>query len=381
MYRFIPYVLKTLFRHRTRTLLTMSGAAVAFFVFCFVGAVGEGLDNLTKNSSAERSLIVFQANRFCPFTSLLPEDYARTIQKLPGVRDVVPIKVFTNNCRASLDVVVFHGVPTDKLKAARSFNIVSGDWSDYEKRTDGALVGRALANRRKLTPGDPFTVGGVTVKVAGIYSAPVAAEEDFVYTPLEFLQRLRGRNDVGKVTQFEVHLQEKADPKAIAKQIDAEFLSGPVGTDTRLKGAFQENALGDLVELIRSARWLGYACVGLLVFALVATTTVMAVQDRTAEYAVLRTLGFTGQGIFGLVISESWLVSLLGGALGAVLASVVLAVSGLSLGAEGVSISFDPSWHIGLLALVVSGIVGIIAGAFPAFQAARSEIVAALRAV
>src|SRR5205823_258259 len=108
--RFLPYVLKNLWRQRTRTVLTASGAAVALTVFCFIGAVQEGLAKLTQGQLADRVLIVFQANRFCPSTSRLPEDYTRIIGKLPGVRDVIPIKVFMNNCRASLDLVVFHGV-------------------------------------------------------------------------------------------------------------------------------------------------------------------------------------------------------------------------------------------------------------------------------
>src|SRR5207245_2103072 len=102
VWKFLPYVLKNLWRHRVRTALTVSGAAVALFVFCFVGAVREGLAGLTQRRQADRSLIVFQANRFCPFTSKLPEDYARTIAGVDGVADVVPVKVFMNNCRASL---------------------------------------------------------------------------------------------------------------------------------------------------------------------------------------------------------------------------------------------------------------------------------------
>jgi len=95
--KFAPYVLKSLWRNRTRTALTVSGAAVALFVFCFVGAVQDGLANLTQGVQAERTLIVFQASRFCPSTSRLPQDYAGRIEKLPGVRDVLPIKVMTNN--------------------------------------------------------------------------------------------------------------------------------------------------------------------------------------------------------------------------------------------------------------------------------------------
>ncbi|MBC7820567.1 MAG: ABC transporter permease, partial [Planctomycetaceae bacterium] len=111
MFRFAPYVLKSLWRHRVRTLLTVSGTAVALFVFSFVEAVQEGLDRLTREQLGDRSLIVFQANRFCPSTSKLPEDYSRRVAKLPGVNEAVPIKVYMTNCRASLDVVGFHGLP------------------------------------------------------------------------------------------------------------------------------------------------------------------------------------------------------------------------------------------------------------------------------
>src|SRR3972149_4642207 len=118
MFRFIPYVLKTLWRHRSRTILTVSGAAVALFVFSFVGSVQQGMDAIHKRQESKQSLVMFQTNKFCPATSHLPQDYAYKIKKLDGVRDVIPVQVFTNNCRASLDVVVFYGVPPKQLRAA-----------------------------------------------------------------------------------------------------------------------------------------------------------------------------------------------------------------------------------------------------------------------
>ena len=88
-----------------------------------------------------------------------------------------------------------------------------------------------------------------------------------------------------------------------------------MATTTRSKGVFQRDTLADLAELIGFAHWLGYACVG-LVLALVATTTVMAVQDRIKEHAVLQTLGLRPGRIFRLVLAESVLQSLAGGLLG-----------------------------------------------------------------
>ncbi len=123
MFKFIPYTLKTLWRHRSRTILTVSGSAVALFVFCFVGAVQEGMNDLQRRQEAKGSLIAFQANKFCPATSHLPQDYDQQIARLDGVREVVPVQVFTNNCRASLDVVVFYGVPPEKLRKARDLSL------------------------------------------------------------------------------------------------------------------------------------------------------------------------------------------------------------------------------------------------------------------
>ena len=141
MLRFTPYLLKTLWRHRSRTMLTVSGSAVALFVFCFVGAIQEGMNELADQQQADSSLIVFQANKFCPATSHLPQDYERTIARIEGVREVVPIQVFTNNCRASLDVVVFYGLPAERIQRVRDLQLTGGDWSDFRRHQDAAVVG------------------------------------------------------------------------------------------------------------------------------------------------------------------------------------------------------------------------------------------------
>jgi putative ABC transport system permease protein len=375
---FFPYVAKSLWRHRTRSLLTISGAGVALLVFCFVSSVQRGLLALTESQESGRTLIVFQENRFCPQSSKLPQDYSRTIAKLPGVTNVIPIKVFTNNCRASLDSIVFQGMPEAQLKQARSLTLESGSWDSFARQGDGALVGAAVAGRRKLKTGDKFTIGDITVLVAGVFHSTDAAEEGLIYTHLDFLQRARSQTEVGVVTQLEVHLADRADPDAVARAIDAEFHTGPVATTTRTKGMFQADTLADLAELIGFIHWLGYACVG-LVLSLVATTTVMSVQDRIKEHAVLQTLGFRPLRVFRLVLVESTLLSTLGGGLGVAAGLMFLAWSGMSIAAEGVTIAFRPSWDIALQGIAASIAVGLLAGLAPGWQAARTEIVPALR--
>jgi putative ABC transport system permease protein len=76
---------------------------------------------------------------------------------------------------------------------------------------------------------------------------------------------------------------------------------------------------------------------------------------------------------------ESWLLSSLGGLLGVAGASLLLVSTGMSIAAEGVTIAFEPSLSLAIRGIVVTTIVGILAGLAPGWQAARAEIVPALR--
>ncbi|APZ93579.1 ABC transporter permease [Fuerstiella marisgermanici] len=374
----LAYILKTITRHRTRTLLTVTGAAVAMFVFCFVGSVQEGLHRLTTGADADRSLIVFQENRFCPTSSRLPEDYSQKIREISGVKDVMPIQVWTNNCRASLDIVVFNGANPAQLQKTRPIQLTDGSWTAFSSRRDAAIVGRNVAQRRNLKVGDQFSIGDISVHVSGVFSSAVPSEENLIYTSLEFLQYTRGLDAAGLVTQHEVLLTADAAPDVVASEIDEALRSGPVTTTTRRKGAFQASTLSDLVDLIGFAHWLGYACVG-LVLSLVATTTVMSVQDRLKEYAVLQTIGVRPMRTMRLVLAESTILCVIGGLVGTLLATAALAIGGFAIGAEGATIAFRPSLSLVLSGTAVSLMVGIAAGIAPAIQAATVPIVDALQ--
>ncbi len=378
--KLIAYILKSLWGHRSRTMLTVAGSAVALFVFCFIQSIQEGMDDLKQRKEAQGSLIVFQANKFCPATSHLPQDYDQQISKFAGVQEVVPIQVFTNNCRASLDVVVFYGVPPKKLRTARDFSFLSGNWSDFETHQDAAIIGQSVAARRGIKVGDKFSIGDLSVNVAGVYKSDNPAEENYIYSHLEFLQRRQGVNQVGTVTQLEVILKPGTDPIVTSSAIDEKFRGGPVETNTRAKGVFQAKSLGDLSQLIEMSYYLGLACVG-LVLALVATTTLMSVEDRIQEHAVLRTLGFSGLKVFGLVLAESTLLSIAGGLLGVGTALIILKISSLSVGAEAVTIAFIPSFHLAWIGMLLAMATGFCAGIVPAYYASRTEIVPALRNV
>lgn len=377
MWKYLPYIRKNILGHRVRSAMTVLGTALLLFLFLFVTSVQNGLDRVLE--SRDDRLIVFQAYRFCPSSSQLPVYYRDTIRAVPGVKEVLPVKVVVNNCRASLDTVVFHGVDPKLLPTARpNLRFLSGDWAAFQSRTDAALVGRRFAERRGLRAGQSFSVAGVTVQVAGVFASDVVGEENVIFTHLALLVNASTHHEF-HATLFEVLLNDPTQAEAVAATIDARIKDKfEVPTETKPQKAHYANALADLLDLIGMTRWLGFVCVGVVVV-LVGNSVVMAAQDRVKEHAVLQTLGYSGGRIVLLMLAESCLISLAGGVLGTLGCAAFLLWQPLSLSTEGVSIDFEASPQLVAWGLRLSLVVGLVAGLIPAWQAGRAEIVSSLR--
>ena len=379
---FLPLVGKQLVRYPLRTLLTVLGVAIAMFLFCAVEAMQVGVERATRVTADDTVLVVYRENRYCPFTSRLPQYYAPRIEAIPGVVSVVPVKIEVSNCRASLDVVTFRGVPADDFVSeyASGFEIIEGSIEEWRRRGDAGLVGESLATRRGVSVGDRFSAAGITVSVAGIVRSSEPQDQNVAYTHLGFLQEASRRGGTGGVvTQFNVKVTSAEQLESVALAIDEEFARDPDPTATRPEKAFVAHAAGDILEIVHFASWLGWGALA-AVFALVANAIALAVHDRIREHAILQTIGYAPGHVASLVLLEGVALGLVGGLLGAA-AAFLLTRQRWALTMEGlnVEIASDPG-VIGLgLGLAVA--LGLFAGATPAIRAARRGITDSLRAV
>lgn len=381
IFRFVPLVLKQVIRHRMRTLLTAAGIAVAMFLFTAVSAMQQGVRIATTETAADTTLVVYRKDRFCPATSQLPQDYTGRLERIEGVTSVIPVKVVVTNCRTSLDVVTFRGVPKEDFLAERGDQIefVSGTPEEWLRRTDASLIGQTLADRRGLTPGMTFDAAGITSYVAGVIRSENAQDQNVAYTALEFVQ-LAGRDQLGVVTQFNVKVDDPSKLGSIAEEIDALFATAQEPTSTSTEKAFVGKIADDIIELVGFARWLGLGCL-LAVLALIGNAIILSVQSRIAEHAILQTLGYTGRQVAGLIIAEGVVVALIGGLVGAIAAVVVAQWGSFALSVEGQSIPITAGANLIMTGLLVCGTLGVLAGMVPAWQASRREIASCFRSV
>jgi putative ABC transport system permease protein len=105
-------------------------------------------------------------------------------------------------------------------------------------------------------------------------------------------------------------------------------------------------------------------------------TMAQAVRERTGELGVLKAVGFTNAQVLALVLAESCLLAIAGGAVGLGLAWLAISRGDPTHGL--LPMFFFPT-HDLLLGLAISVLLGLATGLFPALQAMRLRVADALR--
>jgi putative ABC transport system permease protein len=113
-----------------------------------------------------------------------------------------------------------------------------------------------------------------------------------------------------------------------------------------------------------------------LILLIAGNTMAQSVRERTSELAVMKTLGFTEGKLLVLVLLESCIIAIIGGAIGLALAWVVISQGDPTGG-------LLPAFYLPRRDLIVGAVLvvalGIGSGLVPAVQAQRLKIVDALR--
>ena len=168
------------------------------------------------------------------------------------------------------------------------------------------------------------------------------------------------------------------DMAKVATLVDTMFTNSQAPTKTESEKAFAQGFVAMSSAIITSLEVISFVIVGIILLVL-ANTIVMAVRERTREYAVLKTLGFTGRHVMGFILGESLVIAVLGGLLGIVLTFPMVFLFGKAFSAFFPVIVVAPITVV--LALIAAGVCGLAAGAAPALRAARMPIVSGLRTV
>jgi putative ABC transport system permease protein len=156
------------------------------------------------------------------------------------------------------------------------------------------------------------------------------------------------------------------------------FVNSSAATHTETEKAFQAGFVSMYGNLPFVLRVIGLAVV-FAILLIAANTMVMAIRERTREFGVLKTLGFQNSTVFRMVVLEAAIITVGGGAIGALLAKGLLERGGFNMG--GFLPPMTIYWQTVIIGIAIAALVGAVSGLIPAWQASRLRIVDALRRV
>ena len=148
-------------------------------------------------------------------------------------------------------------------------------------------------------------------------------------------------------------------------------------TKTETERAFQEGFIAGSSAIITAMNFMSFVIIGIIMLVL-GNTMIMSARERTREYAVLKTLGFSAKHLVSFILGESLVIAFLGAGVGVFLS--VPAVDGF---AAAMPKGFFPVFYIDPLTYVIAAssaiMIGIVASFFPLQRALRTRIVEGLR--
>jgi putative ABC transport system permease protein len=272
-----------------------------------------------------------------------------------------------------------------------NWELASGRLFESDEQLSGAavcIIGETV--RRELYGGtagttglgQPLRIKQFSCDVIGILAAKgqggMGDQDDSVVIPLHTLQRrVTGSR---RVSTLMVSMQDGADSaplKASLRQLMRERRKLADSDDdnfnifdTQQLAETLSSTMGVLTSLLGAV-----AAVSLLVGGIgIMNIMLVSVTERTREIGLRLAVGALEGEVLMQFLIEAVVLSALGGVIGIIIAT---GASYVLSGVMAVPYTFDPS--INLLALVFSGVIGVVFGYFPARRAAQMDPIEALR--
>jgi putative ABC transport system permease protein len=377
---------KNLIRRRTRSLLTLLGVAIAIAVLYSLFEFQRGYQRQLRGELGALGAQVMVVPKGCPYEAAtialhggkwpryMDEELLDKVKANPGVAEAAGV-IMDAVTGADDRNLIFLGIDQDYMRLRPAWRL-QGQCFDNDS---AIVVGATAAEELGLRPGSEYLIPGKPnrLHVAGVVERTNTQDDGFIFLPRRTMQDLFGLK--GKLVVILIKTRQVDRIDDLVASLRAAEVDMNVFPLTEL--------LGTIGQLMASTRVFVSAIVviAILIGGIgVLNTVLMAVFERTREIGMMKAMGASAGDVFKLIWAETILTTVLGGIVGVALAVVsARLVEALIRG----MIPFAPQGSlIGVSALTLIGctvlslLLGLIAGFYPALRASSVKPVEAIKA-
>jgi len=383
----LSYNLRNLVVRKTTTLMTALGIALTVAVLLAILAMVDGLRNTLSMSGNPLHVLVLRKGSDSELVSNFGRAQFQDLKFKPGIaggRDGQPLaslEMVTVINLANVDNpngvnLTIRGLQPAGIELRGNVKMEAGRWFNAGQRE--IVVGHSVAKRfpdAQLGKAIHFARG--EWKVVGVMNCGRCAHDSEIWGDLNQIS-----SDYQRVEVLSSAIVQASDAVA------AKAMINDINNDQRLgMHALSEQEFYDL----QTASGAPIQAIGIFVSIIMAVgssfaamnTMYAAVSRRAREIGTLRVLGFSRGSILASFFLESVLLAGLGGVLGCLL---VMPLNGITTAVGNsnfaeTAFDFHVTPKIMLVGIAFAATLGCAGGLFPASNAARKEILTALREV
>lgn len=368
-------------RNKTRSFLTILGVVLSAVAFLFLRTILTAWYSSSEASAADRIV----TRNAISITQVLPLSYAARIQQVPGVTRVTWSNWFGGIYKDRKNFFAQFAIDAQSALEVFDIRFDAGSSQAFLADRNSCIVGKGLADKfgwklgdtvplfSEIFPGDwRFRIAGI---IEGADDASIANTMYFHWARLNEGLPDRIKNTVGV---FTIKVQNASDSPRVIKEIDALFANSDAETHSETEKSFRLQFVQGSSAILTALE--AVSMVILIIMALIlGNTLAMGLRERTSELGAMRAIGFLPRHVRRLALGEGALLGLTGGILGCLLARPVLRGVGQVAASIGFLSNVTYTVPTAVGTVLVAAALGALASALPAVQAARMQIVDALR--
>jgi putative ABC transport system permease protein len=368
---FFGLVSHNVWTKKLRSLLTAFAVAIGVLTVVTLGIVTESLKTTAAGilQTGKADFTVAQRGSSDILLSSMTATQVKRIQQTPGVRSAVGVLLDTEKLNKNNPLFIEIGIAPNDL-APFGVSVLRGR-APNPNAPNEMILGWRIADDLGLKPGDTMTIAGGKRVITGIFSTGNVFGDSAGMFPIVPFQAYE-RQPQSFSLAF-VRVRPGVDSVAVEKRVATD---NPGLTTIRSLADFGRADRN--YELVTAADR-GATIVAVIIGAfIVMNTMLLSLVERTREFGILRSIGWTRRRLVSLIMSEAFVISVGGAAIGVGFAFGLVGVLSHLHALEGI---LNPQYHAGTFfrALITAAAVAFLGALYPAIRASFLTPAAALR--
>ncbi|MCX7682019.1 MAG: ABC transporter permease [Anaerolineae bacterium] len=374
-------IIRYLTRHKIRTALTILAVSVGIFAVTTVGGIAERMEAIIGDAETGALSRIYVWPK--QFDRPLTENTLRQLRKVQGVAGVTATisdnleKPEEGQVQIYFNPATFSGTYSDipglEYEPAVKVGLWAGRIPAPGSRTE-TVVSWDIAQEYGLEVGDEFVIRDRPFRVVGIFEHVASVALRTAYISYEMAERLATPNPFLGVGMVSVVPLPGTDLEELAARIEREVMGVEAQSPKESVEQARQQVL--IFSLILGASGVMALLIGTFT---IVNTMVVTVHEQRREIGLKKALGAADSHILAEVVTQAAFIGGIGGLVG-VLAGIGVTYLANRMLFEYVGMNlFLVTPRLAVGAIVFTVLMGVCAGLYPAWQAARLDPVVALR--